>query len=357
MDAIAVSSSAVEPDGLAPLASSAAGAAALAGRRSARARVGREALELAPLAAAGKRPLSSGRQAAALSAAAASGTAATAARRARPVAACVRHRLDVLAGSGVVVRERGLRRPRRAGGGRHGQRDERACIPRMPTVTTAVRQSHSSPPSRFRVFQAQHAIPFVVAVAYISTALAGGGFSVQFRAGAALLVWWVVLIGIAFGILPRARVPGRALAAGGGLLALVALTGLSVAWSSDNGATFTELVRASGYLGLFALVVLASPPGSARLWLSGLAVGLDDVAAARPRQPDRALAVPRAGPGHVPPVGRDAAQLSAELLERARSVHGGGDRPARVARRARAVARRAAPRPWPLCRSRRSPSS
>lgn len=146
-------------------------------------------------------------------------------------------------------------------------------------MTTALRQSHSSPPSRFRLLQAQHAIPLTVAVAYIATALAGGGFSAQFRAGAALLVWWVVLIGVAFGIWPRARVPGRALAAGGGLLALVALTGLSIAWTADDGAAFTELVRASGYLGVFTLVVLASPAGSARPWLSGLAVGLTAVAA------------------------------------------------------------------------------
>lgn len=101
----------------------------------------------------------------------------------------------------------------------------------------------------------------------------------QFRAGAALVVWWVVLIGIAFGIWPRTRIPGRALAAGGGLLALAVLTGLSIAWTSDDGAAFTELVRASGYLGVFTLIVLASPSGSARLWLSGLAVGLTAVAA------------------------------------------------------------------------------
>jgi hypothetical protein len=130
-----------------------------------------------------------------------------------------------------------------------------------------------------RLLQSQHGIPSVVAAAYTCTALAGGGFSAQFRAGAALLVWWVVLIGIAFGIWPRTRVPGRALLAGGGLLALAALTGLSIAWTSDDGAAFTELVRASGYLGVFALVVIASPPGSARLWLSGLAIGLTAVAA------------------------------------------------------------------------------
>jgi hypothetical protein len=92
------------------------------------------------------------------------------------------------------------------------------------------------------------------------------------------LVWWVVIAGMVFGLWPRARVPRAAIAAGGGLLALTVLTGLSLAWAADDGRAFTELVRVAGYLGLFTLVVVASPPGSARLWLAGLAIGLVAVA-------------------------------------------------------------------------------
>ena len=110
-------------------------------------------------------------------------------------------------------------------------------------------------------------------------ATAGGGYSAEFRAGASLLVWWAVIAGLAFGVLPRARVPGRALVAGGGLLALAVLALLSIGWASDDGAAFAEAVRASGYLGAFTLVVLASPAGSARSWLGGLAIGLVVVAA------------------------------------------------------------------------------
>jgi hypothetical protein len=119
----------------------------------------------------------------------------------------------------------------------------------------------------------------VVAAAYVATAAAGGGYSPQFRAAAALLVWAAVIAGLALGVWPRARIPRRALIAGGGLLAMTVLAGLSMTWAADQGAAFTEAVRTSGYLGLFALVVIASPAGSARLWLVGLAFGLVTVSA------------------------------------------------------------------------------
>lgn len=112
----------------------------------------------------------------------------------------------------------------------------------------------------------------------IALAAAGGGYSAELRAGAGTAVWLAVIVALAFGLLPRARVPRAALVAGGGLLALAALSALSAGWASDNGTAFGEAVRAAGYLGLFTLVVLASAPGSGRLWLGGLGIGLAGVA-------------------------------------------------------------------------------
>ncbi|HEX8066170.1 MAG TPA: O-antigen ligase family protein [Thermoleophilaceae bacterium] len=113
----------------------------------------------------------------------------------------------------------------------------------------------------------------------MAVALTGGGYGPQFRAGAALLVWWAVVAGLAFGLWPRARVPGSALGAGAALLALAGLTALSIGWAGDDGGAFGEAVRAASYLGLFALVVVAAPAGSAQRWLTGLALGLLAVAA------------------------------------------------------------------------------
>jgi O-antigen ligase/polysaccharide polymerase Wzy-like membrane protein len=125
----------------------------------------------------------------------------------------------------------------------------------------------------------RYVIPLAVAAAYVALAAAGGGYKSELRAGAAILVWWAVIVGLSFGVWPRVRIPGWALLAGGALLALTVLSGLSIGWASDDGAASAEAVRAVGYLGLFVLVVVASPAGSARLWLAGLAVGLVAVAA------------------------------------------------------------------------------
>jgi hypothetical protein len=62
------------------------------------------------------------------------------------------------------------------------------------------------------------------------------------------------------------------------LAALAAWTAASIGWASDNGSTFFEAVRVLGYLGVFVLVVIASPRASARAWLGGVAVGLVIVA-------------------------------------------------------------------------------
>ena len=84
-----------------------------------------------------------------------------------------------------------------------------------------------------------------------------------------MAIWWAVLIAIALGGRPRSRVPAAALGAGVCLAALCAWTAISIGWASDNGSAFFEAVRVLGYLGLFVLVVVASPRASARAWLGG----------------------------------------------------------------------------------------
>ena len=126
---------------------------------------------------------------------------------------------------------------------------------------------------------AEYVIPLSVAAGCVAVAAAGGGYGPQFRAATTLLVWWALLACLAFGLWPRSRVPVAAVVGGAGLLAFAVLSALSMGWASDDGGAFAEAVRAAGYLGLFALVVVAAPAGSARLWLSGLALGLVAVAA------------------------------------------------------------------------------
>ena len=119
----------------------------------------------------------------------------------------------------------------------------------------------------------------MVAVSCVVVGLSDGGYSLEFRAGAALVVWWAVVIGLVLGGWPRAALPRTALAAGLCLAGLAALTLLSTVWAEDDGRAFTELVRVLAYLGLFVLVVLATPAASARGWLTGLTVGVVAVSA------------------------------------------------------------------------------
>ena len=90
-----------------------------------------------------------------------------------------------------------------------------------------------------------------------------------------LVVWALVLVGLATGVaaaLRAARAPPSSPASA--LAGLAALMALSLAWASDDGNGFEDVVRTLAYLGLFVLVVLASRRGEARPWLAGLAIGL-----------------------------------------------------------------------------------
>ncbi len=132
---------------------------------------------------------------------------------------------------------------------------------------------------RIRHLAGKHAITAAVAAGIVALAMAEGGYGpVAFAAGA-LVVWAAVLLGLATGILPRSEPPRPAIAAGACLLGLAALTALSLAWANDDGRAFEDVVRALGYLGLFALAVVAARRGDGAQWLRGLAIGLTAVAA------------------------------------------------------------------------------
>jgi O-Antigen ligase len=125
----------------------------------------------------------------------------------------------------------------------------------------------------------KHALAVAVAVSYVVVALPDGSYAPEAIAAGTLVIWWAVIVGLAVGAWPRAGVPRGAIAAGACIAALAVLTALSLAWANDDGRAFVEVVRVAGYAGVFALVVLASPLGSARSWLVGLAIGLVAVAA------------------------------------------------------------------------------
>ena len=52
-----------------------------------------------------------------------------------------------------------------------------------------------------------------IGIAYFALSLADGGSEMIYIAFSTAVVWWAVIVGIALGILPRARVPTRAIVA------------------------------------------------------------------------------------------------------------------------------------------------
>lgn len=129
-----------------------------------------------------------------------------------------------------------------------------------------------------RALKTEHLVSAAVAAAIAALALAEGGFEPTAYALLALLAWSGVVVGLAVGRLPRAEPPGAAIAAGVCLAAFAGLAALSIAWASDNGRAFEDVVRALAYLGAFVLVVVGSRVAEAAPWLRGLALGLVAIA-------------------------------------------------------------------------------
>jgi len=125
--------------------------------------------------------------------------------------------------------------------------------------------------------EVKHVIGAAVAASAVALALAGGGFEPTAYAAAGMVVWIAVVVGMAVGVLPRSQPPRAALVAGIALAGLAAMTALSLAWASDDGNAFEDVVRALAYLGAFTAVVFASRRAEAEPWLAGLAIGLTAV--------------------------------------------------------------------------------
>jgi len=102
----------------------------------------------------------------------------------------------------------------------------------------------------------------------------GGTFADTSRDAAAIGFWWIAVLAVAAGLWPVARVSSAALAVGGLLAAFALLTLLSTVWADSAEGAFSEFNRASLYVAVFALVVLACTRWSLPRWSDGLALGI-----------------------------------------------------------------------------------
>jgi hypothetical protein len=86
-------------------------------------------------------------------------------------------------------------------------------------------------------------------------ALDGGGYGIVAHSQVAIVVWWIVLVAAAFGLLPVARL-SRAAVAGLSLFGgFVAWTALATTWSLSSERSLADLSLVAGYLGVLVLGV------------------------------------------------------------------------------------------------------
>jgi O-antigen ligase len=86
-------------------------------------------------------------------------------------------------------------------------------------------------------------------------AIDGGGFDILVRSQAGIVVWWVVLIGAACGVLPAVRLTRLAWAALGLFACFLVWTALGVTWSLSSERSLQEVSRIACYLGILLLAI------------------------------------------------------------------------------------------------------
>jgi O-antigen ligase len=118
-----------------------------------------------------------------------------------------------------------------------------------------------------------------VGLAVFALAYDGGTYDLLSRHSLAVALWWTVGLLVVLRLVPRARLSGAVIVAGGFLAALALFTALSIAWAPSAEGAFREFDRVALYLGVFVLVALICTRGNAPAWCDGLAIGLSAVAA------------------------------------------------------------------------------
>jgi hypothetical protein len=104
--------------------------------------------------------------------------------------------------------------------------------------------------------------------------LSGGGFDLLVTGQVGIVIWWILLLGFALGVLPRRRPGPAALGVLALLAAFVAWTALSLTWSESFEKTAIDLARMATVLGVFALAIVSRDRGGSTHMVNALAAGI-----------------------------------------------------------------------------------
>jgi O-antigen ligase/polysaccharide polymerase Wzy-like membrane protein len=109
--------------------------------------------------------------------------------------------------------------------------------------------------------------------------LKGGGYDSIVHDEVGIAAWWLVLLAVGVGALPRGRIGSLAWVALAVLAAFTAWTALSLTWTESVERTAADLARVAGYLGVFAFAVFAARRKDARSLVGAVASAITLIAA------------------------------------------------------------------------------
>jgi len=119
--------------------------------------------------------------------------------------------------------------------------------------SVATRTAVSGPRMLRRVDAAALSIWALVGTIVLYLAIDGGGYDIVVRSQVGVVVWWVVLIGAAWGLLPTGRLSRAAWAALALFGAFVGWTALATTWSESSERSLQDLSLVACYLGILLL--------------------------------------------------------------------------------------------------------
>ncbi len=129
--------------------------------------------------------------------------------------------------------------------------------------------------ARGRANSARSLLTFAGALALsIYLALSGGGYDIVARSEIGLVVWWLVLLGVLVGALPRTTIPGAGWIAAALLAGFLLWTWTGLSWTTSHQRTLDQVCRVSTYLGVLVLGLCAVRADNARALVGGLACGI-----------------------------------------------------------------------------------
>ena len=162
-------------------------------------------------------------------------------------------------------------------------------------------------------------------------AIDGGGYDQVVWSQVAIVVWWIVLVGAAWGLLPAGRWTRTAWIALALFASFVAWTALSTLWSLSSERSLQDLSRVACYLGVLLLGISIHRDRARAVKhtvhaVAAAVVVVACLALASRLRPD--LFPARLSDRLLSPRRRRTPRLAAELLECARGADGAGPAPA-----------------------------